>query len=53
MGIKIQIPNKSYVWLNGEIEKKNQFNKMTKKIKRMRIKIDIKNKNKFMIEWWN
>jgi len=33
MGIRIQIPNKSYVWLKGEIENKNQFNKMTKKLK--------------------
>jgi hypothetical protein len=52
MRIKIQIPNKSYVWLKGEIEKKINLTKWQKN-KRMRIKIDIKNKNKFMIEWWN
>jgi hypothetical protein len=37
--------------MESEIEKKNQFSKNTQKIKRMRIKIDIKNKNKFLIEW--
>jgi hypothetical protein len=42
---KFQIPNKFFF-----IEKKNQFSKMTKKIKRTRIKIDIKNESKFMIE---
>jgi hypothetical protein len=37
--------------LKSEIEKKNKFNKMIKKIiKRMRIKIEIKNTNKFLIE---
>jgi hypothetical protein len=28
--IKIQIPNKFYILLKGEIEKKNQFNKIKK-----------------------
>jgi len=27
------------LWLNGEIEKKNNFNKRTRKIKRMMIKL--------------
>jgi hypothetical protein len=27
--IKIQISNKFYIWLKGEIEKKNQFSKRT------------------------
>jgi hypothetical protein len=35
--------------LNGEIKKRNQFNKRTKKIKRMRIKIDMKNNGAFII----
>jgi hypothetical protein len=35
--------------LKGEIEKKNQFNKK-KTIKRILIKIEIKNKRKFFIE---
>jgi len=44
--IKIKIKNKFYIWLKGEMKKKNQFNKIIRKIKRMRITIDIKNKNK-------
>jgi hypothetical protein len=39
--------------LKDEIEKKNQFNKRIRKIKRMRINIDIKNKNKILIEGLN
>jgi hypothetical protein len=39
--------------LKGKIEKKNQFSKRIKKIKRMRIRIDMKNKNKFLIEGKN
>jgi hypothetical protein len=35
MGIIIEIQNKFYLWLKGEIKKKNQFNKK-----------DLKNKNK-------
>jgi len=35
--------------LNGEIEKKNQFNKRTKTIKRMRIKINMKNNEAFIV----
>jgi hypothetical protein len=31
MRIKIKIKNKIFFLLNGEIEKKNQFNKMIKK----------------------
>ena len=31
--IKIEKQNKFYIWLNGEIEKKNQFSKMIKKSK--------------------
>jgi hypothetical protein len=31
MMIKIEIQNKFYIWLKGEIEKKSQFNKMTQK----------------------
>ena len=42
--IKIVIENKISILLKGEIEKKNSFNKTTKKIKRMKIKIDIQNK---------
>jgi hypothetical protein len=38
--------------LKDEIEK-NQFNKRIRKIKRMRINIDIKNKNKILIEGLN
>ena len=37
MRIKIK-KNKSFFLLNGEIEKKNQFSKRAKKIKRMSIK---------------
>jgi hypothetical protein len=41
--IKIEIKNKFYIGFKGEIEKKNQFSKMTKKkFKRMSIKIGIK-----------
>jgi len=29
--IKIKIQNKCYIWLNGEIENKNQFSKRTQK----------------------
>jgi hypothetical protein len=36
--------------LKGKIEKKNKFNKMIKNNKKMRIKIEIKNTNKFLIE---
>jgi hypothetical protein len=36
--------------LKDKIEKKNQFSKKTKKIKRIRIKVDIKNKNK-IFDW--
>ena len=43
MRIKIQIPNKFYIQQKDEIIKKKQFSNKTKKIKRMRIKIDIKN----------
>jgi hypothetical protein len=43
MRIKTKIQNKFYIGLNGEIEKKKQFSKRNKtKIKRMRIKIDIR-----------
>ena len=31
MGVKIKVQNKFYIWLNGEIEKKNQFNLRTPK----------------------
>lgn len=34
--------NKIYFLLNGKIKKKNQFSKRTKKIKRIRMKTDIK-----------
>ena len=52
--INIKIQNEFNIWLKSEIEKKNKFNKMIKKIiKRMRIKIKIKNTNKFLIERWN
>ena len=47
MRIKIEIQNKLYIWLNREIKNRNQFSKEQEKIKRMRIKIDIKIKNKF------
>jgi hypothetical protein len=47
MRIKIEIPSKFYLLLNIEIEKKNQFNKKTKK--RMRIKTEIRNTNKNFI----
>ena len=44
--------NKFYFWLNGEIKRKNQFYKKIKKktIKWIRIKIEIENKNQFMIK---
>jgi len=48
MRIKIKIQNKFYFWLKGKIKKKKQFNKMIKKIKRIRIKINIKNKKKLI-----
>jgi DNA-binding CsgD family transcriptional regulator len=41
---------KFYILLNDEIKKKNQFSRRTKKMKRMRIKIGINNKNKILIE---
>jgi hypothetical protein len=48
--INIKIQNEFNIWLKSEIEKKNKFNKMIKKIiKRIRIKIEIKNTNKFLI----
>jgi len=31
---KIEIQNKSYIWLNGEIENKSKFSEMTKKDKK-------------------
>jgi hypothetical protein len=31
MRIKIRIQNKFYIWLKGEIEKKNQFSKRSQK----------------------
>jgi hypothetical protein len=41
--INIKIQNEFNIWLKSEIEKKNKFNKMIKKIiKRIRIKIEIK-----------
>jgi hypothetical protein len=41
--INIKIHNEFNIWLKSEIEKKNKFNKMIKKIiKRIRIKIEIK-----------
>jgi len=46
---KIEIQNKFYIRFNGEIEKKNQFSK-SKKIKRTRIKINMKSKKKILIE---
>jgi hypothetical protein len=36
--------------LKGEIEKKNQFNKINKTIKRIRIKIEIKTKIIFLLK---
>jgi hypothetical protein len=36
MRIKIEKQNKFYIWLKGEIEKKNQFSKMIKKSKEWR-----------------
>jgi hypothetical protein len=51
--INIKIQNEFNIWLKSEIEKKNKFNKMIKKIKRMKIKIKIKNTNKFLIQRWN
>jgi hypothetical protein len=52
MWIKIRIQNKFYIWLNGEIEKKNQFRKRSQKNNQ---KKDDQNwyKNKILIEWWN
>ena len=47
--IEIEIQNKFYIRFNGEIEKKNQFSK-PKKIKKIRIKINMKNKKKILIE---
>jgi hypothetical protein len=43
MRIEIDIQNKFYFWLKGEIEKKINWIKGFKKIKRIRIKIEIKN----------
>jgi hypothetical protein len=48
--IEIEIQNKFYIRFNGEIEKKNQFSK-PKKIKKIRTKINMKNKKKILIEW--
>jgi hypothetical protein len=54
MRIKIQIPNKFYIWLKSEIEKKKSISqKDQEKFKRMRIKFDMKNKSKLMIKGWN
>ena len=52
MWIKIRIQNKFYIWLNGEIEKKNQFRKRSQKNNQ---KKDDQNwyKNKILIERWN
>jgi hypothetical protein len=52
MWIKIRIQNKFYIWLNGEIEKKNQFRKISQKNNQ---KKDDQNwyKNKILIERWN
>jgi len=35
MRIKIEIPNKFYLWLKGEIEKKNQSTERNKKTKQI------------------
>jgi len=43
MSIKINIQKKFYIWLKGEIEKKNQFSKRKGKSKEWGVKIDIKN----------
>jgi hypothetical protein len=43
MSIKINIQKKFYIWLKGEIEKKNQFSKRKRKSKEWGVKIDIKN----------
>jgi len=43
MSIKINIQKKFYIWLKGEIEKKNQFSKRKRKSKEWGVKIDINN----------
>jgi hypothetical protein len=51
---KIEIQNKSYIWLNGEIEKKSKFSEMTKKdIKKNEDQNCHKNNNKILIERCN
>jgi hypothetical protein len=52
MRIKIRIQNKFYIWLKGEIEKKNQSSKRSQKNNQ---KKEDQNwyKNKILIEWWN
>jgi hypothetical protein len=46
--------NKFYICLNGEIKNKNKFRVWGQnKFKQIRIKIDINNKNNFLIEGWN
>ena len=52
MMIKIEKINKFYIWLKGEIEKKNQFSKRIKNQKN-EDQIWKKNKNNILIEWWN
>jgi hypothetical protein len=52
MMIKIEKQNKFYIWLKDKIEKKNQFSKR-KKIKRMRIKVEIKDKTNILMEGWS
>jgi len=50
----LKLKNKIIFLLKSEIEKKNQFiKKGIKNFKKIRIKIDIKNKNNVLIGWWN
>jgi hypothetical protein len=53
MKIKIRMKNNLYVIEEWNWKEKLIWQKDKKTIKRMRIEIDIKNKNKSFIEWWN
>jgi len=52
MVVKIEIQNKCYFLLKGKLKTKINWTKWSKIIKRIKINIEIKNKNKFFTEWW-
>jgi hypothetical protein len=51
----IKLKYKIYFIINWRVKSKRKINlvKGPKKIKRMRVKIDIININNVLIEWWN